>query len=127
MPVGLLVLGGIAAGALWRVVIPFFLDHSDRQEALFAAEGSLAVICAAAGLATGMLVLFRPGRSAAARTAVVLVASAGGALLAWLTGALLGAPDLMSTGIVLVWPMVTAVVIFTGAMLPVVSDRLNVR
>ena len=124
-PAGLLLLGGIVAGVAWRALIPFSLDHSDHQEASFAVEGCLAAICALAGLVTGMLVIFKPGAFAAARTTVAVLGSIAGAALAWLTGEVLGAPALTSTGIILVWPVVTSIAIFAGSMLPLVSDRLN--
>jgi hypothetical protein len=31
----------------------------------------------------------------------------------------------LSIGIVLIWPVITSIVIFTGAMLPIVSDRMS--
>lgn len=125
IPAGLLVLSGILAGVAWRLLVPLFLDHSDRQEASFAVEGCLAAVCALAGLVTGMMVIFKPGASAAVRTTVAIAGSIAGAALAWLTGEVLGAPVLTSTGIILIWPVITSIVIFTGSMLPLVSDRLN--
>ena len=72
VPGALLILSGILAGALWRWLLPFFLRHSDNQEAFFAVEGSLAIIGAVAGFITGILVMIVPGRSPGARTAVVV-------------------------------------------------------
>ncbi len=121
----LLIAGGAVAGVAWRLLLPFFLDHSDRQESYFAAEGCLAAVFLLAGLSTGMVVVFRPGHAAAARTTAAIAGSVAGALVAWLTGVLLGAPSPMATGILLIWPVVTSIVIFTGAMLPVVSNRIG--
>ncbi len=122
VPAALLVLSGVAVGVGWRVLVPFFQHHSDPQEAVFASEGCLAALCALAGLATGLMVAFMPGRFGAARTAVAIAGSIAAGLLAWATGAAFDAPVLTSPGIILIWAVVTAVVIFIGALLLPKSD-----
>lgn len=120
----LLVLAGITAGVLWRIVLPFALRHSDQQESFIAVDGSFALIGVGAGLITGLAVVVLPGGAPGVRSAVTVIASIGASVLAWLTGLALGCPEVQALGVLLAWPVMTSVVIFTGAVLPFTSGPI---
>ena len=104
------VAGGVLVGALWAVLAPSVIGHSDQTETQASADGTLAILELAAGIVTATVLALRPGNRPAARFAIAIVASTGGAFLGWAVGAAVGAPRLVATGVVLLWPFAAAAI-----------------
>jgi hypothetical protein len=109
---------GVVVGILWRVLTPVAVRHSDPREVLIARDGALALLNLGAGVLTGLFSQVRPGRAVAVRTSSLLLGSLLGAFLAWPVGLLLGVTGLGAIGIVLIWPVLAAIMMFAGAVLP---------
>jgi hypothetical protein len=104
-------LGGVALGALWRVLVPLVTD-SDSLEAAVTGDAVLAVLGALAGVVTAVALLTHPGPVVARRFTVVMAGSIAGSALSWAVGVLLGGPTLRAIGAAFIWPVVTAGVTF---------------
>ena len=100
---------GVLAGLLWAWLAPTVRAAADPGEREVAGDGTLAVLCLAAGLLTAIALAVRPGPRPALRFAVVVLASAAGGFVALGVGRALGAPTLRALAIPLLWALVVAV------------------
>ena len=121
----LLLGGGLLVAAAWRLLAPEVAAAGNPLESAAAVDGTLALLGVFAGVATAASVLLWPGPLPARRTIVVLVFSVIASLVSWQLGDLLGEPELRADGVALVWPIITAGGLFAGALLPVLSRRLE--
>jgi hypothetical protein len=112
-------LGGVALGALWRVLVPL-VTGSSSIEAAVTGDAVLAVLGTLAGLVTAAALLTRPGPVVARRFTVVMAGSIAGSALSWAVGVLLGGPALRAVGAAFIWPVVTAGVTFLVTGLSIV-------
>jgi hypothetical protein len=116
-------LGGVALGGLWRLLVPPVTDllvGPDRVEAAVTGDAVLAVLGTLAGLVTAAALLTHPGPVAARRFTVVMAGTIAGSALSWGVGVLLGAPALRAVGAAFCWPVVTAGVTFVVTGLSIV-------
>lgn len=105
---------GVAAGALWRLLVPVLVDGGDQEKAV-AGDGVLALICLGAGLLVGVALTFA-GSADWRRYLAAMAGSVAGAGVAWYTGHLLGAPKLGALGVPLLWPVVTSAAAFVSIL-----------
>ena len=104
--------GGLLAGVVWAVLAPAASRNwTSSGEAVFAVEGTFALVGLLAGVLTAVFLALRPGRSPVLRLLVLLLAAAAGSGLAWWAGSRLLDPDpaLTVPAVVLTWPLSTAV------------------
>jgi hypothetical protein len=97
-------LGGIAVGALWRVLIGVLVDQADPERAV-AVDGVLGVLCLLAGVLVGIGLMVTAPLLHWSRFLLVLTGSAAGAAVAWGTGLVLGVRQLGAIGAPFLWPV----------------------
>jgi hypothetical protein len=115
---------GIAVGLLWRLIGPALAAAGQASEQGIAVDGTLALLQLLAGLVTGGLVIAIEGRSPVRRGLLGIAGSLVAAGLSLLTGLALGGPLVQAPAAALVWPVITALVIFTGTLIGLIgSDR----
>jgi hypothetical protein len=102
--------GGIALGLGWVVGTPLARSITDRSETVVSGDAAFAVSALVLAVVTAVVLAVRPGPQPAWRVGGVLVGSLLASLVGWGVGVLVGAPALQALGVVLVWPLVTAVV-----------------
>jgi hypothetical protein len=119
---------GIVVGLLWRLLGPWFAANGVPSEKGVAVDGTLAMLQLLAGLITGGLVIAHEGEAPVRHGLLGIGGSliAGG--LSLLAGLATGGPVLQSPAAALVWPVITAVVIFTGTLIAMITiDRQERR
>jgi hypothetical protein len=104
-------LGGVALGGLWRLLVPLVTDSSSTEAAV-TGDAVLAVLGTVAGLVTAAALLTHPGPVVARRFTVVMAGTIAGSALSWAVGVMLGGPTLRAVGAAFIWPLVTAGVTF---------------
>jgi hypothetical protein len=115
---------GIAVGVLWRLLGPALDAAGQASERGVAVDGTLALLQLLAGLVTGGVVIATEGRSPVRRGLLGIAGSLVAAGLSLLTGLALGGPLVQAPAAALVWPVITALVIFTGTLIGLIgSDR----
>jgi hypothetical protein len=118
-------LGGVALGGLWRLLVPLVTDQlidPDSLEAAVTGDALLAGLGMLAGLVTAAALLTHPGPVPVRRFAVVMAGTIAGAALSWAVGVLFGGPTLRAVGAAFIWPVVTAGVTFAVTGLSVVIN-----
>jgi hypothetical protein len=119
-----LCIAGILVGLAWRLLGPGFAAAGVPSERGIAVDGTLALLQLLAGLVTGGLLIAHEGDAPVRRGLLGIGGSliAGG--LSLLTGLVAGGPVLQSPAAALVWPVITAVVVFTGTLIAMITvDR----
>ena len=120
-----LVAGGVLVAAAWRALAPHVAGAGNALESDAAVDGTLAALSVVAGVVTAAAVLIRPGASPIRRTLVAIVFSVVAGVISWQVGDRMGTPPLRATGACLVWAIITSAGLFAGALLPVLSRRLE--
>jgi hypothetical protein len=121
---GLLV-AGVALAFIWRGLDPETMHLGSNDETYAANDGTLILLGPLAGVLSGGVVLLWPGSAPLTRTVVAIVGSTLGAVLTWQVGDAIADPNLRAVAATFVWPFVTSVVLFFGALLPGTSGRLQ--
>jgi hypothetical protein len=121
---GLLV-AGVALAFIWRGLDPQTMHLGSNDETYAANDGTLILLGPLAGVLSGGIVLLWPGSAPLTRTVVAIVGSTLGAVLTWQVGDAIADPNLRAVAAAFVWPFVTSVVLFFGALLPGTSRRLQ--
>jgi hypothetical protein len=99
---------GVMVGLLWATLTPTVSGWSDGVEKDISGEVAFAGLGVLAGLLVAVAGLVRPGRHPVAGAVVRLLGSVVAALLAWGVGRAAGAPELAATGVLVLWPLATA-------------------
>jgi hypothetical protein len=103
-------LAAIALAVCWRVASPVAAHLSDRAEVPVSRDGSFILLAVAFGVLTAVALWRRPGAVPALRLAVVLTAALIGSVLAVFLAGLFGGPRLAAWGVLVTWPLTTAVI-----------------
>ena len=101
---------GVAVGLLWAAVAPVVRGASEGVESQISGEVAFAGLAVLAGVAAAAFALVRPGPRPATGVIVVLVGSGAGSLIAWGVGRAVGAPVLVATGVLVLWPLTACLV-----------------
>lgn len=120
-----LVVAGLAVAIVWRLLAPLLAQLGDSDEQSIGADLTLALVGLVAGIVTAVYVVAEPGPTPAVRSGAAVLGSLLGGLLAWPVGNLIGGPPLLAYGVVLVWPLGTALGLFVAAMLPSTARRFG--
>lgn len=99
------VTGGVALGALWRLVGAVVVHGTDGQEQAVASDGVFCLLGLAFGVVAALLLATLPGYHQVVRAGVALGGSVLGGYLGLAVGLLLGAAPLRADGLVLAWPV----------------------
>jgi hypothetical protein len=110
---------GIVTGLLWAACTPAVRGASDGVEQQLAGEVTFAVLAAVAGVAIGVLGLLRPGARPVPAAAVLLLGAGAASVAAWGVGRLLGAPVIKATGVLVLMPLTTALVMAAASLVAV--------
>lgn len=97
--------GGVALGALWRLVGAVVVQGTDGQEQAAASDGVFCLLGLGFGVVAALLLAILPGYHQVARAGVALAGSVLGGYLGLAVGLLLGTPPLRADGLVLAWPV----------------------
>ncbi|WP_427017182.1 hypothetical protein ACQCSX_00485 [Pseudarthrobacter sp. P1] len=120
---------GVPVGVLWWLLAPggaWFVDGADFM-AWLPRDGVLALLGVVAGIATAAILLPRRRKAGtAARAGAAVAGSLAGSVLAWRLGELAGglagkgsgdgAFVLRATGVLFLWPLAAAAVLFAGTV-----------
>jgi hypothetical protein len=106
---GVLLAAGVVVGLAWAAVAPAVAARSDGIESQLSGEVAFAGLGLLAGVAVAIAGLVRPGSQPVVGAAVRLLGSVVASVLAWGVGRLAGAPVLAAPGVVVIWPLATAV------------------
>ena len=105
-----LAVGGAAVGLLWAAIAPAVRGASEGIEREVGGDLAFAGLAVLAGLVVAVAGLVRPGRRPATGALVNLVGSGAASGVAWGVGRAVGAPVIAATGVLVLWPLTTALV-----------------
>lgn len=97
--------GGVALGALWRLVGAVVVEGTDGQEQAVASDGVFCLLGLAFGVVSALLLATLPGHRQVVRAGVALAGATLGGYLGLAVGLLLGTSPLRADGLVLAWPV----------------------
>jgi len=101
---------GVAVGLLWAAVTPSVRAASEGIERDIAGELTFAGLAVLAGVVVAVAGLVRPGPRPVVGVLAGLLGSGVASVIAWGVGRAAGAPVLAAVGVVLLWPLATALV-----------------
>jgi hypothetical protein len=120
---GIALIGAALVGAGWAAAIPLARRWSYDNESVVAQDGTLGLLGILAGMVTGGLLIIFPSRIPAVRVSVGILASLLGSGLAFLLGQQLGASALLASGMVLIWPITTSVVVLVRSVMGLLLQK----
>ncbi|MFI7589401.1 hypothetical protein ACIB24_20245 [Spongisporangium articulatum] len=120
-----LVLVGVLLAAARRGLYPLTRHLGDSDEVNASADVTLALLGIVAGILTATWVLVRPTARPVTRCASAVLGSLLGGLITWPVLYLFGGASLLGPGVLLAWPIATALGLFTASLLPWTSERFD--
>jgi hypothetical protein len=105
-----LAVSGVVVGLLWAALTPAVRGASEGIEREIGGELLLGGLGVAAGLGIALFGLWRPGPRPVPSGLMDLGGSVVASLIAWGVGRTAGAPVIVATGVLVLWPLTVAAV-----------------